>query len=75
MEVDNRFIDHVKDIELESMRLEMRAFHFKQINNIIAVFELKIKEYVRLGGPELPDADKKSDLLQILPGSLRDNFL
>ena len=50
------YIDHGKDIQSESMRVEMRALNFKQTKHVesvpngIAEFELKIKEYVSLGG-------------------------
>ena len=41
----------------------------------IAEFELRFKEYAEIGGNMPDDEEKKSDLLNILPGALRESFL
>ena len=76
-----RYIDHGKSIQLEQMRREMKTQHLKPIKNLesvaigIAEFELRLKEYAELGGAMPSDEEKKSDLLNILPGALRESLL
>ena len=76
-----RYIDHGKSIKLEQMRREMKTQHLKPIKNMesvaigIAEFELRLKEYAEIGGTIPDDDEKKSDLLNILPGALRESLL
>ena len=77
-----RYITHGAGIRLEMMRTEMKHSYAKPIKNIesvaigIAEFELRHKEYADAGGTSLPsDDEKKSDLLNILPGELRESLL
>ena len=76
-----RYIDHGKSIQLEQMRREMKTHHLKPMKNLesvaigIAEFELRLKEYAELGGAMPSDEEKKSDLLNILPGTLRESLL
>ena len=76
-----RYIDHGKSIKLEQMRREMKTQHLKPIKNMesvaigIAEFEFRLKEYAEIGGTMPDDEEKKSDLLNILPGALRESLL
>ncbi len=73
-----RFIDHGKSIRLETLRNEVRLLHTKQIRNLegvaigLAEFENKLQEFTDLGGLAPEDADKKSDLLAILPQEMKE---
>ena len=76
-----RYIEHGKDIKLEGMRNEMKTLHLRPIRSLeqvpigISEFELKIKEYIDVGGTSPTESEMKADLLHILPESLRDNLL
>ena len=76
-----KYIDHGKSIKLEQMRREMKTQHLKPIKNMesiaigIAEFELRLKEYAEIGGSMPDDEEKKADLLNILPGALRESLL
>ena len=76
-----RFIDHGKDIKLESMRDEMKIFHTKKIKNLeqvpigIAKYELKIKDWHDIGGTPYTEEEMKSDLVKILPERLQTDLL
>ena len=76
-----RYIDRGKSIKLEQMRREMKTQHMKPIKNMESVaigigeFELRLKEYAEIGGTMPDDEEKKSDLLNILPGALRESLL
>ncbi len=56
----------------------MRLLHTKQIRNLegvaigLAEFENKLQEFADLGGQTPGDADKKSDLLAILPQEMKE---
>ncbi len=73
-----RFIDHGRSIRLETLRNEVRLLHTRQIRNLegvaigLAEFENKLQEFTDLGGPAPEDADKKSDLLAILPQEMKE---
>ena len=76
-----RFIDHGSEIRLEQLRREVKTMHLKPIKDIdsveegVADFENTLDEYVRAGGTPFKDIEKKSDLLAILPATLRENLL
>ena len=76
-----RYIDHGKSIKLEQMRNEMKTVHLRPIKSLenvaigIAEFELRLKEYGELGGVIPDDDEKKTDLLNLLPGALRESLL
>ncbi len=76
-----RFIDHGRSIRLEHLRREVKTMHLKPIKDIegveegIAEFENTLMEYEQAGGTANTDDEKKSDLLAILPSSLRENLL
>ncbi len=76
-----RYIDHGKEIKLESMRTEMKMLHLKPIKNLesvpigIAEFDLKMKEYHDAGGTLPSESEMKNDLLRILPESLQGELL
>ena len=73
-----RFIDHGREIRLEQLRGEVTAIKAKAITNLESIhigithFENKLQEYEDAGGPVTPDAEKKSDLLHVLPGDIRE---
>ena len=72
-----RHIDHGREIHLETLRREMKSIHNRPIRDIhgveegIANFENTMYRYIRAGGSHMRDAEKKSDLLQILPETIR----
>ena len=76
-----RFIDHGREIRLETLRREVKMLHLKPIKEIEAVeegvaeFENTILEYEQAGGTAFQDGEMKSDLLAILPAALRENLL
>ena len=76
-----RFLDHGSEIRLEQLRREVKTMHLKPIKDIesveegVADFENTLDEYVRAGGTPFKDIEKKSDLLAVLPASLRENLL
>ena len=76
-----RHIDHGREIHLETLRREMKSFHNRVIKDVhgveegIANFENALYKYVKAGGTPMRDSEKKSDLLAILPDSLRRDLL
>jgi len=76
-----RFIDHGRGIRLDALRSEVRALHLKPMTKLehvaigIAEFENKLREYEDAGGRRAEDAERKADLLAILPQELRENLL
>ena len=76
-----RFIDHGREIRLETLRREVKMLHLKPIREIegveegVAEFENTIREYEQAGGTAFQDGELKSDLLAILPAGLRENLL
>ena len=72
-----RHIDHGREIHLETLRREMKTIHNRPIRDIhsveegIANFENTMYRYIKAGGSPMRDSEKKSDLLQILPETLR----
>ena len=70
----SRFIDHGREIRLETSRNEVRnirgKFVIKNLEEVvigIAKFENKLDEYVAAGGTRPDDHEMKSDLNAILP--------
>ncbi len=76
-----RYIEDGKDLKLELMRDDMKVMHLKPIKNLesvaagIAEFELKFNEYNEAGGTMPPDAEKTTDLLNLLPTELTRDLL
>ena len=76
-----RHIDHGREIHLETLRREMKTMHNRAIRDIhgveegIANFENTLYRYIKAGGTPMRDNEKKSDLLQILPDSIRRDLL
>ena len=72
-----RYIDHGREIRLETLRNEVRMirgrFVIKNLEDVvvaIAKFENKISEVVAAGGKRPDDQEMKSDLNAILPAKL-----
>ncbi len=76
-----KFIQHGLPIRRETLRREVRALHTKKIKDLdvidegIAEFDNTINEYLQVGGVAADPEELKSDLLNILPGALRENLL
>ena len=76
-----RYIDHGREIRLETLRNEVRSirtrFAIKNLEDVIvgiARFENKIAEFVAAGGKRPEDQELKSDLNAILPPKLSENL-
>ncbi len=76
-----RHIDHGREIHLETLRREMKTIHTRVIKDVfgveegIANFENTMFKYVKAGGARMRDSEIKSDLLAILPDTLRRDLL
>jgi hypothetical protein len=77
-----RFIDHGRDIRLETLRNEVRMIRgryvIKSLEEVvvgIAKSESKIQEFVDAGGKRPDDQEMKSDLSAILPPKVSGNLL
>ena len=76
-----RYIEHGKAIRLETLRREIKSIHLRQIPSLekveegVAEFDNILQEYVLAGGTAPTKAERKSDLLAILPGDLRETLL
>ena len=77
-----RFIDHGRDIRLETLRNEVRTIRsrylIKSLEEVvvgIAKFENEIQEFVDAGGKRPEYQEMKSDLNAILPSRLSENLL
>ena len=76
-----RHIDHGREIHLEMLRREMKHVQNRVIKDIygieegIANFDNSLSRYVKAGGDQVRDNEKKSDLLAILPDAIRKDLL
>ena len=76
-----RYIEHGKAIRLETLRREIKMLHLRQISSLekveegVAEFDNTLQEYVLAGGTAPTKAERKSDLLAILPGEMRETLL
>jgi len=77
----SRFVNHGKAIRLETLRREVKTLHLKPITSLskveegVAEWENTLNEYVLAGGTPTSDAEKKSDLLAVLPHELQADLL
>ncbi len=76
-----RSIEKGKSVRLEQLRREVKLLYLKKIPSLdrveegIASFENKIREYTSLGGTAQSNDEMKQDLLNILPGDLSSQLL
>ena len=76
-----RYIDHGKEIRLGELRDDVKRAHIKPMRELdevetgIAAFDNLLREYHDAGGTEFKDAEKKSDLLRILPEKIREHLI
>ena len=76
-----RSIEKGKAVRLEQLRREVKLLYLRKIPSMdrieegIASFENKIREYTSLGGTAQSNEEMKQDLLNILPGELSSQLL
>ena len=75
------YVEHGKEIRLENLRREVKMLHTKPITSLdrveegVAEWENTMNEYALAGGTPFTDAERKADLLAVLPAELRELML
>ncbi len=75
------YVEHGKEIRLENLRREVKMLHTKPIASLdkveegVAEWENTMNEYALAGGTSFSDAERKADLLAVLPAELRELML
>ncbi|MDP6215213.1 MAG: hypothetical protein QGI41_09785, partial [Acidimicrobiales bacterium] len=76
-----RYIEHGKEIRLETLRREVKLLHTKPITSLdkveegVAEWENTMNDYMAAGGTEYRYSERKSDLLAVLPAEIREPLL
>ncbi len=76
-----RYIEHGRSMRLENLRADVNQMRQRQIKGLekveegIAEFETLLRDYHEVGGTRIEDAEKKSDLLAVLPVEIREHLL
>ena len=75
------YVEHGKEVRLETLRREVKMLHTRPIPGLdkveegIAEWENVMNEYALAGGTSFSDAERKADLLAVLPAELRELML
>ncbi len=75
------YVEHGKEVRLENLRREVKMLHTKPITSLdkveegVAEWENTMNEYALAGGTSFTDAERKADLLAVLPAELRELML